>query len=153
MNKITSSKVLASAAFIALTVAAAPAAAFASGSGSSGGGNSSGGATPACATVALLPFYNFGNGGNQRLVVQGNVTNCGASAAVYTMVATEVGAHIDPLCAIKSTSYRLPSVASGAVQYWWQASGSGVCLNEQYKIRVDVMAGNTLLTSSTQTWG
>jgi hypothetical protein len=141
------------AATLGVIAALIPSAAFASGSGGGGsGGGSGGGGVTACASVALLSFYNFGNGGNQRLVVQGNVTNCGTGATVYTMRASEIGTHADPLCAIKDTSYRLPSVAAGATQYWWQASGSGVCLTESYTIRVDVMAGTTVLASSIQSW-
>ena len=98
----------------ALGLCTAPTA-FASGSGGggSGGGGSSGGGTPACATVALNPLYTFGNG-SQRFVVSGNVTNCGTAGAVYMMRASETGTHVDPLCAINTTSYRLPSVAPGA---------------------------------------
>lgn len=140
-------------AIAGLMIVAAPTAAMASGSGSGGSGGGSGGGSTACATVALLPLYTFGNGGNQRFVVQGNVTNCGATAAIYTMIATDVSTHTDPLCQLKPTSYRLPSVASTASQYWWQASGSGVCLTESYTMRVDVTANNTVLTSATVSWG
>jgi hypothetical protein len=155
MRKSTKWKTLAAPLIAALALVGGSTAAFASGSGGGGGsgGGSSGGGATGCATVVLDPMYNFGNGGNQRLVVLGNVTNCGSAAAIFTMRATETGTHVDPLCAINPTSYRLPSVAAGASQFWWQASGSGVCLTESYTIRLDVLLNNVVLTSQTATWG
>ena len=92
-------------------------------SGSSGGGGGSVTGVPGCASVVLDPSYLFGRG-SLKFVVLGNVTNCSTTAALYTMRATDISTHADPLCSVGSTSYRLPSVAPGASQFWWQASGS-----------------------------
>lgn len=145
------SKAISAAVLATISVFGVSGAAVASGS-SGGGGNSGGAATPGCASVALDPTYTFGNG-SLRFVVLGTVTNCGAVAAVYTMRATDISTHIDPTCSVGSTSYRLPSVAPTASQFWWQASGSGVCTAEYYTMRLEVLQNSVVVTSATTSWG
>ena len=119
-------------------------------SGGSGGGGSSSGSAPACATIDPLPLYTFGNGTNQRFVVQANVTNCGTTQVKYATKATDVSvSHTNPLCAINTSSYGWTSALPGASQYFWQASGSGVCIGEHYDIRIDVTSNNTVIASTT----
>ena len=135
-------------ALVALVGGSVPALA----SGSGGGGSSSGGGAPGCASVVPDAPYYFGRG-NLKFVFSGTVTNCGTAASTYTMRVTDVGVHADPLCSVGSTSYRLIPVAAGASQWWWQATGSGVCLNDYYTLQVDVLENNTVLTSAVAHWG
>ena len=141
-------KKLAAVGIVLMAALVHPLPAFASGSGGSG----SGGSAPACATIVTDVPYTFGRG-SLKFVFAATLTNCGTTATKYTMKVSDVSTHADPLCAINSSSYTINfPIPAGASQWYWQATGAGVCVTDHYDLKVEVFSGSTALTTATVGW-
>ena len=96
--------------------------------------------------------YTFGRG-SLKFVFAATLTNCATADTKYTMKVSDVSTHVDPLCTVSSTSYTINfPIVAGASQWYWQATGSGVCVTEHYDLKVEVFSGNTSLTTATVGW-